>query len=494
LIASSAQPTPGQEDTVAMAGSMPSWEALQDLIAGEVVLPGSPAYQELPMPFNARFHDVRPQAVVLCANPQDISQTIWFAGRHGLACAARSGGHCFAGRSATRGVVIDVAPMGAVSVSGGVATVGAGARLGAVYESLQEHGLAIPAGTCPPVGIAGLTLGGGLGILGRNYGVTSDHLIGAQIVLADGRVLDCDEHHQEDLFWALRGAGAGNFGVVTSLVFRTVPAPQATNFHLTWPPARAAPVIAAWQGWAPVAPDELYMSLKLTAAGQVDQPASVDVYGALLGTESDATELLDELVLRAGADPISASATRLSFPEMRRFWAELPVGGDGAGHGGHAPAAPPPHLVAKSEFFRGPLPPEAIAALVDNLLQGRPSGESRELDFMPWGGAYNRVPPDATAFVHRDELFQLKHAVVVDLQAPTGSKQAARRWVRRSWASVHRWGSGRVFQNFPDPELEDWAGAYYGPNRQRLVRVKARYDPASFFRFHQSLPVGDAAP
>jgi Berberine and berberine like len=109
---------------------------------------------------------------------------------------------------------------------------------------------------------------------------------------------------------------------------------------------------------------------------------------------------------------------------------------------------------------------------------------------MPWGGAYNRVRPDATAFVHRDELFQLKHAVVVDPEASTGSKEAAHRWVARSWATVRPWGSGRVFQNFADPELEGWAGAYYGPNYQRLVRVKARYDPANFFHFHQSLPVG----
>jgi FAD/FMN-containing dehydrogenase len=473
-----------------MTRSMPNWQALHTGIAGEVVLPGSPASEGLPKPFNARFHDVRPQAIVRCATPQDVAETIWFARRHGLACATRSGGHCFAGRSTSRGLVIDVTPMASVSVSGGVAVVGAGTRLGGMYESLQEQGLAIPAGTCPAVGVAGLTLGGGLGILGRSYGVTSDQLLAAQVVLADGRVLECDEHHEQELFWGLRGAGAGNFGVVTSLVFRTVPAPQVTNFHLTWPPARAAALVAAWQGWAPLAPDELYASLKLTAAGELDQPASVDVYGALLGTESDATELLDGLVVRAGADPISASAEQLSFAETRQFWAELPIGEDGAGHGPHARSEQPPYLFAKSEFFKRPLPAEAVAALLETFVQGRPTSESRELDFSPWGGAYNRVPPAATAFVHRDALFQLKHAAVVDPQASIGAKQAAHRWVTRSWASVHRWGSGRVFQNFADPDLEDWAGAYYGSNYDRLVRVKARYDPAGFFHAHQSLPTG----
>jgi len=473
-----------------MTRSMPRWQALQGGIAGEVVLPGSPAFEALPKPFNARFHDIRPQAIVLCATPQDVAETISFAGRHGLACATRSGGHCFADRSTSRGLVIDVTPMASVSVAGDRATVGAGARLGAVYDALQLHGLAIPAGTCPPVGVAGLTLGGGLGILGRSYGVTSDRLLAAQVVLADGRVLDCDEDHHQDLFWALRGGGAGNFGVVTSLVVGTVPAPQVTNFHLTWPPARAAALIEAWQEWAPLAPDELAASLKLTAADEVDQPASVDVYGALLGPEPDATRLPEELVVRAGADPVSAWVKQLSFAETRQFWAALPVGEAGGGQAAHGPSAQHPYLVVKSEFFRRPLPAQAVAELVEHFVQGRPAGQFRELDFMPWGGAYNRVPAAATAFVHRDALFQLKHAVVVDPQASTGAKQAAHRWVTRSWALVHRWGSGRVFQNFADPDLEDWAGAYYGSNYDRLVRVKARYDPGGFFRSHQSLPAG----
>jgi FAD/FMN-containing dehydrogenase len=473
-----------------MARSMPRWEALQGGIAGEVVFPGSPAYEESAKPFNARFHGVRPRAVVLCATPQDVSEAISFARRHRLESATRSGGHCFAGRSMTRGLVIDVTPMRSVAVSGGLAAVGAGARLGGMYESLQEHGLAIPAGTCPPVGAAGLTLGGGLGILGRKYGLTSDHLIAAQVVLADGRILECGEDHEEDLFWALRGAGAGNFGVITSLLFRAVPAPEATNFHLAWPLSRAAALIEAWQDWAPTEPDELAASLKLTVPAEADHPASADVYGALLGTASDATGLLGELVARAGADPVSESARQMSFPETRRFWAELPAGDELAGHGSSAPPAQPAHLFAKSEFFKRPLPAEAAITLVENFVQGRASGQSRELDFMPWGGAYNRVRPDATAFVHRDELFQLKHAVVVNPDAPASLKRAAHRWVTRSWASVHRWGSGRVFQNFADPDLEDWADAYYGPNYQRLVRIKARYDPADFFHFHQSIPVG----
>jgi len=168
---------------------------LQGAITGRVVLPGSSDYDSLRKPSIPRFHDVRPQAVVRCETPTDVAETIRLARRTGLRAAARSGGHCFAGHSSTEGVVIDVTPMRSVSVSGGTATVGAGARLGAVYDSLDEHDLTIAAGCGPTVGIAGLTLGGGLGILGRKHGLTADNLLAAQVVLADGRVVDCDDHH-----------------------------------------------------------------------------------------------------------------------------------------------------------------------------------------------------------------------------------------------------------------------------------------------------------
>jgi FAD/FMN-containing dehydrogenase len=469
---------------------MVDWGPLQRVIAGEVALPGSPTFEASSRPFNARFQEVVPEAFVVSSTPQDASEAIAFAGRHALHVAIRSGGHSFAGHSTTRGVVIDVSPMRSVSVSGGLATVGAGARLGEVYDALQSHGLAIPAGSCPSVGVAGLTLGGGLGILGRRYGVTSDHLVGAEIVLADGRVLACDEHHDEDLFWALRGAGAGNFGVVTSLIFRTIDAPEATNFRLTWPYAAAASVIQAWQEWAPSGPDELAASLKVTATGDINRAPSVDVYGALLGTGADPAGLLDDLVARAGSDPDSSSRERMSFPETRRFWAELGRAADGDDDDAIARPSEPVCLFARTEFFRRALPRDAVAALLDAFTRERRPGQSRELDFMPWGGAYNRVRPDATAFVHREERFQLKHQVVIEPEASTADEEAAHTQVARSWASVHPWGSGRAFQNFADPDLEDWAEAYYGPNLERLLRVKARYDPTDLLRFDQSLPLG----
>jgi hypothetical protein len=144
----------------------------------------------------------------------------------------------------------------------------------------------------------------------------------------------------------------------------------------------------------------------------------------------------------------------------------------------------------KSEFFHDPLPLAAIEALVVRFPEDRRPGQYRGLEFAPWGGAYNEVPPDATAFVHRDELFSLKHAIVLAPGAPAAERDAGADWVDRSWESVHAWGSGRTYPNFPDPDLDGWAESYYGDNLERLIAVKRRYDPASFFHFEQSIPAG----
>ena len=434
----------------------------------DVLLPDLPEYDLARKPAIARFHDSRPHAVVRCETPSEVAEAIAFARREGLPAVPRSGGHCFAGRSSTEGVVIDVRPMRSVFASGGLVTVGAGARLGEVYDSLEEHDLTIPAGCGPEVGIAGLTLGGGLGLLGRSHGLTSDHLLTAEVVLADGRVVQCDDQHDADLFWALRGAGGGAFGVVTSLVFGTLPAPEATSFHLVWPHSDAAAVLTAWQEWAPSAPDELAASLLVKAEG--DRFPEAHLIGAMIGGEPETVELHSELIARAAAEPASAEYHHASYRETKRYLATI---------GDETAEAQDGHPYIKSEYFRRPLPSEAIADLVDHIGRDKPTAQSRELDFTPWGGAYNRIGAEATAFAHRDELFLLKQAVTID--PDTASVDEARRWLTRSWELAHPWGSGGVYPNFPEPELDRWAEAYHRGNRERLLRVKAAYDPDGVF-------------
>jgi len=472
-----------------MGRSTPDWDGLQGGLAGDVVLPESEEYEWARKPFIARFDELQPRAIVRCLSPEDVAEVIAFARRHGFDTATRSGGHCLAGYSSTRGILIDVTAMRSVAVSEGVARVGAGIRTGELGACLFEHGLAIPAGTCPSVGIAGLTLGGGLGILGRAHGLTLDHLLGAQIVLADGRVVECDEYREPDLFWALRGAGAGNFGVVTSLTFAPLPAPRMTSFHLVWAYEHAAPVIAAWQQWAPPAPDELSADLVLTATADPADEPSVEVYGAVVGSERDAREPLDALAARAGSDPLSEDCRELSYRDTCAYQAELSVAYDQVEQTPPGPIFRQGYRVTKSEFFTHPLPREAIAALVDTFANSGAPGRTRSVGFAPWGGAYNRRSADATAFVHRDQLFLLEHLILVDPESSPAEQLAAREWATRSWASVHRWGAGRVYPCFPDADLDDWGRAYYGENYARLTQVKAHYDPDNVFRFRQSIPL-----
>jgi FAD/FMN-containing dehydrogenase len=312
---------------------------------------------------------------------------------HGGTASTRRRGAaaCLAGFSSTRGIVIDVTPMNSIAVGDGVVRVGAGVRTGELCERLAEQGLAIPTGTCPSVGIAGLALGGGLGILGRAYGLTLDHLLAAQVVLADGRIVDCDEHRHPDLFWGLRGAGAGNFGVVTSFTFRPRPAPRMSNFRLVWPYAYAAAAVAAWQQWAPQGSDELSADLVLAAPDDGASEPLVEVYGAVIGTERDAYELLAELTVPIGGDPQSEVREEASYADTCLYQAEVSVAYDQVEQTAHGQRARQGYPFTKSEFFARPLPRNAITALIDSFATGRRRGQSRSVGFAPWGGAYNRA-------------------------------------------------------------------------------------------------------
>jgi FAD/FMN-containing dehydrogenase len=453
------------------------------MVGGDVLLAGSAEYESARRSQIARFDGVRPQAVIRCRVPEDIAEALAFAKEGGLHVALRSGGHCFAGRSSTTGVLIDVSGMAEVSISeDGTVTVGAGARLADVYDALAAHDRTIAAGCGPTVGIAGLTLGGGLGILGRSHGLTADQLVAARAVLADGRIIDCDEHHHEDLFWALRGAGGGQLAAVTQLVLRTLPAPRVTGFHMVWPWTVGGIVIGAWQAWAPDTSNAIAASLLVRAPADSDLPPIVTVFGAVLDEESAARAALDEFVAVVGAAPTKANYRPGLYREVKRYLAEYDICS-----GERRPVEREPgHSYSKSEFFRRELPADVIAELLARFADGR-RREARVLDFTPWAGAYNGVPAEATAFAHRAERFLLKQEVVVDPGASDAEREAARRWLASSWALVHAWGSGGVYPNFPDPELEDWGRAYHGANLDRLRRVKATYDPENVFRFDQSV-------
>jgi hypothetical protein len=237
------------------------------------------------------------------------------------------------------------------------------------------------------------------------------------VVLPDGRVVKCDGQRHEDLFWALRGAGSRGLGVVTSLTLRTLPEPAATAFHLEWPFERASALIAAWQQWSPSGPDELAASVLVTVGGGTDAEPVVHLFGSMIAGESDTAVLLDEFVSRAGTEPASSERAHMRYGSLKAYLAQRGPGDQEDQHG---------HPYMRSEFFRAPLPAGAIDALAERFVRGRRPGEARKLDFMPWGGAYNRVPADATAFPHREELFLLEHSVVVPAPSDAATTEAAR--------------------------------------------------------------------
>jgi Berberine and berberine like len=222
----------------------------------------------------------------------------------------------------------------------------------------------------------------------------------------------------------------------------------------------------------------------ITLFGNLDQPPLVNVFGAMIGTEAEAFALLDELVARIGSNPTATASLHGSYGETNRYLAGL---GDQFEQierdESRAFQSQPVHASSKSEFFRRPLSAEAIAALVKHFAAARVARQSRELDCMPWGGAYNRLPADATAFPHRDARFLLKYTLVFDADSSSEDKELGRQWLQRSWETVHPWGSGGVYANFPEPDLVAPGQAYYGTNYERLLAVKRQYDPDSFFRF-----------
>jgi FAD/FMN-containing dehydrogenase len=483
--------------------SAADWTALRrDLSPAVLIRPGEQGYRRARLLFDPRFDHLRPAGIAYCRSAADVSACLAFARRFAVPVAARSGGHSYAGWSSTSGLIVDVTQLASFQADGSTVQVGTGIRLIDFYSQLADRGLAVPGGSCPTVGIAGLTLGGGVGVLGRALGLACDNLQAVQIVTADGQVRDCDSQQHADLFWASRGGGGGNFGVATSLTFGAHRLPAMTLFFLSWPWSQVEWVLSGWQSWAPYQGDELWSNLHLSAAPGAPSPFSVQVGGTFLGSPADAAALLDKLYAAVGSqasgEPFETSYLAAMLDDAGCSDLTVPQC--------HLPSLVPAGQLArqpefaKSDFFTRPLPPAAISKLVAGTEQflgiGAAAGASGGVALDACGGAINRVAPADTAFVHRDALFLAQYTTtwtpgprrggVVDSGA-----QRQRHWQRGLHAAMRPYASGQAYQNYIDPDLTDWRQAYYGANYQRLARVKAAYDPDQVFRFPQGItPAG----
>ncbi|MGW4384197.1 FAD-binding oxidoreductase [Kitasatospora sp. NPDC004531] len=458
--------------------------ALAREIEGEVVGPGDGGYEVARLPYNSRF-EVRPQAVVLAQGVEDVRRTLAFARRHRLPLAARGGTHCYGGWSTSPGITLDLSRMITVTTDGESATIGAGALLIDVYDTLLAEGRSIPAGSCPSVGIAGLTLGGGIGSVCRAYGLTCDRLLSAVVVTADGRVRECSAQQEPELFWALRGGGGGNFGVVTEFTFRTHPTTEITRAALRWSWDDAARVLDAWQHWAPARPDREWSCLRLTAEGDAGCSLRVEVY--VLG---EALDVAGQLVAAVGVAPVELGNEVISYREM--IMSMTASEGDVprlrlAGRSPQALLERPPY-VATSNFFPVRLPPAGVHALVAEVTARAAGGGTGYVLLDSLRGAVGRVAPADTAFVHRDALFSAQYHCSYDPGTPAAVLDDADRWLRRLRRAMRPWAGDRAYVNYADPGLDDFAHAYYGANLPRLVAARAAYDPDGFFDFPQAVP------
>jgi FAD/FMN-containing dehydrogenase len=462
----------------ARAPGPPVPKTFQAAMRGHVFTPGKPGWPAVARIYNERFDEFLPQAVGRPLDALDVRGAVRWAVGHGVQMRARSGGHSYAGYSTLRnGVVLDLSDMRSISVNkrAGTATIGAGAQLIDIYAGLAAKGATIPAGSCPSVGVSGVTLGGGMGLAGRMYGLTCDNLVGVQIVTPDGRVRNVTNKTDPDLLWALRGGGGGNFGIVTAFTFRIHPLPaSAAFFFVNWPWSQASNALAAWQAWAPFARDQLTSIFHLNAGAGSN---SVSVSGQYFGPASDLGGLLAPL---RGVPGTSITTGNRGYFNLQTIWAGCATISLTACHtigtrpGGTLDRA---SFRAKSDYVAKPLPSAARARLIQALQSRAGQPGSGAVLFDSYGGAINRVAPTASAFVHRDQLFAVQY-----LTYGGGAN-----WLSQTWGAMRPYVSGQAYQNYIDASLGGWQSAYYGKNHARLKSIRTRVDPDHFFNFPQAI-------
>lgn len=472
--------------------SAKDWRTLAASLAGSLVLPASPSYGVDRLLYNAKFENLRPLALAYCANADDIARCVAFATAHEIRMTARSGGHSYGGYSSCDGLVIDVSRMSSIFVNteSNTATIGAGAQLIDVYNTLGRHDRLLPGGSCPTVGIAGLALGGGIGVFGRRYGLTLDNLREISLVTADARHVRANAADHADLWWASRGGGGGNFGVATSFTFDVHSMPEVALFTLQFPWAAASTVLEAWQEWMKVAPDELWSNCQLLSQGTYG--FLVQMGGVYCGTPGDLNALLARLQAQTAAAPTYRFVGARAYLDAM----EIEAGCSGLTIAACHVATERPGgtlsreaYAAKSSYVSEPMNhAQAVAMIgaIEHLAALAPT-LGGALAFDAYGGAINRVGAKQTAFVHRDKLACIQATYSWSSYTPTSVINAGEEWLTWLGSAVFDPATG-AYQNYIDPTLQNWQDAYYGENLSRLVEVKRTYDPEDHFSFAQSIP------
>ncbi|NED96899.1 FAD-binding oxidoreductase [Phytoactinopolyspora alkaliphila] len=442
---------------------------LQEEFSGQVLIPVDEWYDDARMVYSARI-DRRPAAIVSPEDAGQVSRVVTLTREAGVELAVRGGGHGGAGHGVSDGgIVLDMSSMRHIEIDpeGMTASAQAGLTAGAYAQSVGEHGLATGFGDVGTVGIGGITLGGGIGFLSRKYGLTVDDVLAAEIVTADGQILETHENAHPDLFWAIRGGG-GNFGVATRFTYRLHPVETVVGGVLVLP---ATPeVISSVVAEATAAPDELSMFVNVMVAppmpflpSQLHGELVVMVMLCYAGPVEDGERAVDRL--RALATPLVDMVRPMPYPAL--FEAGGPPRATAAGH----------------TLFLDAVDTKAAELIIHNLRQS--TADMSAVQLRALGGAIGRVADDATAYAHRSRRIMANVGAVYQDIAETPKHE---QWVR-DVAEQLRDGDQAAYVNFlGDEGPERVRDAYPGRTWDRLREIKSRYDPENFFRMNQNIP------
>ena len=392
-------------------------------LRGPLVTPSDAGYTVASTIANSAYASIHPQAVAMVSDETDVATCVQYAARTRIPFTARAGGHSYAGYSTTTGLVCNVDNLKTISIAadGQSVTVGSGVKAIDVITALAAKNLAIPTGSCPTVGIAGLSMGGGLGFAARAFGPTCDNITALRIATADGKVMVADESTNPDLFWACRGGGGGNFGVVTAITLQTHPVGNSAYGFIDFPWSQAVPAVQAWQSLAPHAEGNLYLICALETGSGTPQ---VRVFGQLLGgSESQFRSAVASITNVSGATISTGSGAYL---DLQLIW---------AGCSGESAAAcrklPVSSFVAKSDYVAKPFPAAAISGMAKAIETRQGQSGSGAVIMDPYGAAINKVATDANAFVHRDQLFSCQELAYFSASGQSQANTLAERPARR---------------------------------------------------------------
>ncbi|WP_261325735.1 FAD-binding oxidoreductase [Modestobacter marinus] len=416
--------------------------------------------------------DRRPAVIVRCGGPADVARAVAFAREHDLVLSVRGGGHGVAGNAVCDGgILLDLSPVKDLHVDPlhRTARAGAGLTLGELDIGTQRHGLATPLGVVSVTGIAGLTLGGGLGWLNGRYGLACDNLIEAEVVTADGDLLQVGPESHPDLIWALRGGG-GNFGVVTAFSYRLHPVGPVLAGGLGYPWAKVRDVLRFHEELVTTSPDELStaVSIGIDPSGQ----PTVEIAVCWCGPHEDGERVLAPL--RAFGPPLTDTIGSTSYVALQS-----------AGDAGFPTGR---QHYWKSGWMRT-LTDSALETLIEHVPQ-MPSSMSK-IGLQRMHGTASRVAPDATAFRHRADQYDF--LMISQWEDPLDSERNIA-WTRGLFDAMTPHLQEAVYVNNLGAEGPDRVRAAYGANYPRLAEVKRRYDPANVFRLNQNIAPGSDPP